>query len=189
MQELFNNLLPQVRFLYKAALMAVFLSITYLFFRNLGWKEKVKNFLHKPWLVVFFIYAGYLFSSTVVGRYVKTPYLNVLGSFGFINKDGKMNADLWMNVIMFIPYTILYIKAFRPADSLKASLILSAGTTVFIELSQLIGWLGEFQIADMLHNFIGGIIGYGLWLLFHIGRKHKWLPRAGTAILKKLKGN
>ena len=187
MAELFSNLIPQVRFLYKAVLMAVFLSIAYLFFKDSGWKDKVKVFLRKPWLVAFFIYAGYLLSSTVVGRYVKTPYLNVLGSFGFVNKDGGMNVDLWMNVIMFIPFTILYIVAFRPADPLKTSLILSAGTAVFIELSQLIGWLGEFQIADMLHNFMGGVLGYGLWLLVHMGKELNWLHLTLAAIRKKLK--
>ena len=66
---------------------------------------------------------------------------------------------------MFVPLTVLYLQAFKPNRPWEAALKLTIFTSVFIELSQLIFWLGEFQLSDLLYNTIGGVIGIALWML------------------------
>ena len=171
--SMITELLPQRRFLYKAILIAFFLAITYLFFKE-HWqdkKEKLLPLIENRWLIAYFLYTGYMLSATVIGRYFSKPYMNVFGSFGLFTKDGNVNNDLVKNILMFIPYTFLFIKAFKPAHPFKATLILSIATTLFIEISQLIGWLGEFQFADIIHNIMGGMLGYGLWYLIKTTRE------------------
>lgn len=179
MQDLMKMIIPQGRFIFKAVLMIFFVAVTYLFFKDNGKKAKEKLFglLKEPWLALFLICEAYILTCTIIGRYFTKPYVSVLGSFGFVNADGGLNADMCANVIMFIPYTFLYIKAFRPAVPWKACLVLSVGTTAILELSQLIGWLGNFQFADMVHNIIGGMIGCGIWYVIDrrvISRGYRW---------------
>lgn len=145
--------------------MIFFVAVTFVFFKENGKKAKDKllNLLKEPWLALFLVCVAYILTCTIVGRYFTKPYESVLGRFGLLNSDGGLNADMCANLVMFVPYTFLYIKAFKPAVPWKACLILSAVTTVILELSQLIGWLGNFQFADMVHNIIGGMIGCGIW--------------------------
>ena len=75
----------------------------------------------------------------------------------------KWNNEIIENILLFIPLTLLFLNAFNPEKPWKASLILSACATGFIELSQLLFWLGEFQLADIFHNIIGGLVGCGIW--------------------------
>ena len=156
---------PQGRFAFKALSMTFFLAVAYLFFKENGRKAKQKLFdlVKQPWLILFLLCLGYMFSCTIMGRYYTKPYKIVLGSFGIFNEKGTINSDLIANVIMFVPFTFLYLEAFNPANPWKKSLLISLITTLFFEVSQLIGWLGNFQIADIIHNVIGGMIGCIIW--------------------------
>ena len=165
LREIIGILIPQSRFIYKTILMTVFLSITYLFFKDNGNKawSKLIGVLKQPWYMLFFLCSAYLFTCTVMGRYFIKPYKAIFGSFGLFRDDGSINKDMFANIIMFIPYVFLYLKAFKPRRPFQSALILSFGTTLFVEISQLIGWLGNFQIADIMHNLFGGMIGYVVW--------------------------
>ena len=67
------------------------------------------------------------------------------------------------NIILFVPYTFFYLQALTPSKSLKAAFLLAFLTSIFVELLQLIFWLGAFQLSDLLYNVIGGMIGWLLW--------------------------
>ena len=157
--------LPQERFIFKTVVMIFFVSVTYLFFKENGKKakEKLLGLLKDPWLVLFLVCAAYILTCTVIGRYYTKPYQGIFGSFGLFNAEGSLNADMCANIIMFVPYTFLYLKAFGSATPWKTCLVLSVCTTAVLEFSQLVGWLGNFQFADMLHNIIGGMIGCCIW--------------------------
>lgn len=180
-----KSIIPQRRFIYKAILLTVFLLISYLFFRD-NWnkkKEKILSLLKTPWIIVFFLYTGYMLSATVVGRYAKNPIQNVFGGFRIVDNEGKIDNDFLLNIVMFITYTLLYIKAFNPTHRFKSALCLSIMTAIFIELSQLVGWLGEFQFADILHNILGGLIGCLLWELLRAARKEHWIMKGIRKIM------
>ena len=172
MQELLGTILPQGRFIYKTIMMTFFLTITYLFFRENGKKAKKKllDVVKHPWLLLFLLWTSYIYTCTVVGRYYSNPFRNVFGSFGLIN-TGQLNTDLIANVLMFIPFSFLYIQAFKPVHKIKIPMVVTIGATLFFEFSQAVGRLGSFQIADIIHNIIGGAIGCGVWHLINRRKK------------------
>ena len=181
MKQIIQNMIPQARFLYKTVLMIFFITITFLFFRNNlrekdGWKrikEQFTDLLKKPWIVAFLVYVAYVFSSTIMGRYLTKPYNNILKGFGIVGDNGEINTDLFVNVLMFIPLSFLYLKAFQPKKPVQSSIVLSACSSVFIELSQLIGWLGNCQLSDILYNTIGGLLGCCIWYIAGITKQRR----------------
>ena len=74
---------------------------------------------------------------------------------------------------MFVPYTFFYIKAFKPKLVWQKCLMLSLATTLFIEVFQLLFWVGWFSLADIVHNVVGGMLGCGLWKLIEFYKKRK----------------
>ena len=109
-------------------------------------------------------YLSFLLISTLLSRDTTNPYRNVFAHFGF-RKDVKWNNEIIENILFFIPYSLFFLAAFRPEKPWRDTLILSASTTCVIEFSQLLFWLGDFQLSDIFHNILGGMIGCLLWCL------------------------
>lgn len=139
-------------------------AVAYLYIKENGkeTKNKVVQLLKHGWLTGFLFYLALILVSTIFVRGVQTPYRNLLGRFG-LQENTEWNFEILMNILMFIPFTFLYLKAFNPLKPWKSSLILSTITSFLIELSQLLFWLGECQMSDIVHNIIGGVIGCALY--------------------------
>lgn len=69
--------------------------------------------------------------------------------------------DIILNVILFVPLGIL-IKLIYPAISFGKTLIVAVCCSLFIETNQYIFEKGIAQMDDVIHNSLGGAIG---WLL------------------------
>ena len=171
------DLSRQGTYVWRGVVLAVVLGMAYLFWTdNRGRiRERLKAVPHKPWLVLFLLYAGFLLVSTLFGRSFTVPYKNLTNHLFFGNLM-SVNIEITENILLYIPYVFLMLQAVRPKHSLRKALGFAAGTSVFVELSQLLFWLGECQLADVLHNTAGGLLGWGLYalgrLLFHHrGRK------------------
>ena len=124
--------------------------------------------LKRKWMVAFLFYSAYMITSTVFIRYNKIPVRCVLANLWFRVDDIGNNNEIIKNILFFIPYTFLYCQACYPKKPMRECMMLSACTTAFIELSQLIFWAGEFQLADLLDNFVGGVIGCCLWYVLKV---------------------
>lgn len=129
-------------------------------------RKRLNDFFRQRWTVAFLGYAAFLFSSTIIARYRSQPIYSGLGTFGII-KDSKWNKEIIINICLFIPYTFLYCMAFSSKSNLPSSLLLSLCTAVFIELFQVLFWVGQGTIADVVHNIMGGMIGHGIWYLIN----------------------
>ncbi len=164
--NIIHYFLYKLNYLYRAVLLMLLLSVVYLFMKENGKKakEKIIEILKHGWLAGFLFYLALILTSTVFVRGVQTPYRTLIGCFG-LRDDPEWNFEILRNILLFVPYTFLYIKAFNPAKVWKSTLILSIVTTVFIELSQLLFWLGECQLSDIVHNILGGMIGCGIWCM------------------------
>ena len=102
--------------------MFFFFAIAYLFFKeNRGKKskEKMLSLLKQPRVILFLLYASYLLTATVVGRYYKRPYGLTFSHFGIRIGDPAWNEDIINNIILFIPLTLSYNFAFRPKKIFK----------------------------------------------------------------------
>lgn len=76
----------------------------------------------------------------------------------------KMIAGLILNVLMFVPIGFFIgwsLKEKHIHSAIAFSLVLS----LFIETMQLITKRGIFNIDDIIHNVLGGVIGYGIFRL------------------------
>ena len=140
------------------------LLLAFLFIQTEGWKDKLRNTFKKPWLLLYILYLAFILVSTVFARSITNPCKNVLEDFGVIN-NGRINREFIENVLLFIPYSFLYLQAFKPKSPFKRTIAVSVVLTLFIEAAQLLLWVGNFQLSDLVHNVLGGLIGYGAWVI------------------------
>lgn len=162
-----QDLIDQAFYLPRAAILALPAFFTWLFWKeNKGRiREKLRNLAGRRRLFAFFFYGAFILCSTVMGRERVYP-LGAVTSHLFPGKDARawqMNLE---NMLMFLPYTFLYLNAFQPRKPWVSSLRLAIGTSVFIEAFQLLCWLGMFQISDIVYNTAGGVLGTVIWILW-----------------------
>lgn len=178
MQELIIDLYAQRYFIFRAFLWSIPLYFSYLYIDEDKSRKNVLfliNIIKKSWRrYLFFLYQSFLLVCTLVGRNIKNPYRHIFSDFGLL-REGRLNTELVENFLLFIPYTFIYLLAFNTENHLKNALIISIVTTCFIELSQLLFWLGEFQFSDMLHNTAGGVAGYALWCFMRL--IYRWINK------------
>lgn len=74
----------------------------------------------------------------------------------------EMMGENVLNVLLFIPIGFLAGCGLQKM-TFKKALFLGGGFSVFIELLQFIFKKGFCETDDIIHNFLGCIIGYGLW--------------------------
>ena len=70
------------------------------------------------------------------------------------------------NIFMFVPYIFLLGCVLQKRKSL--AIIIGFATTLSIEMIQFITKRGVFDINDIIFNFIGTLIGYGIYKLFRV---------------------
>lgn len=134
--------------------------------------KKIKIFIHdNKWMALFLLYAAYLFTCTILARTHTYPFSDMLGELGWNKRNGKFNAGGLQNILIFIPYTCLFAMAFKPEKTFQKCFILTIITTACIEIFQMLFWIGELSLADLLHNTIGGLLGFGLWYIINRANK------------------
>ena len=169
-----KELLSLVQYIPRALLLMVMIVPAYLYFlENRGKiKEKILYFLKQKWHLLFFFYLSLILISAIFSREITSPYTSIFQNFGIFTEEG-INTEFIINISVFIPYSFLFLMAFRPRKPFWTMLLLSAITTCFIEYTQLVCWLGKFQLSDIVHNIFGGMIGYGVWCLVEAINKRK----------------
>lgn len=114
-------------------------------------------------------YAGLIYCSTVIFRgtgkleYNFLPFWSYLAYFR--EKNDGLLAENIMNVVVFIPVGILAGIAFR-GFSWRKALALGAGLSIGIEVLQFVFRRGLSEVDDVMHNTLGCLIGYGVYVLF-----------------------
>ena len=165
MTNLANQIVAQFKYIPRSVLMTLLLCFAYLYIKD-NRKEsfyKVKELFSEKWIMAFLFYSAYMITSTIFVRYRKTPYLNIFSNLYFRPGDAGYNNEIIKNILFFIPFSFLYLQAFKPKHSAKVCILVSLCATAFIEFSQLLFCCGEFQIADLIDNFIGGMLGWLSW--------------------------
>lgn len=79
--------------------------------------------------------------------------------------------QIFLNVAIFVPYGFMLPKAINRK---KVCLLLIPGFSLLIETLQLLLHAGVFELDDIVHNTLGGIIGFLIYKIFVcIGNKLK----------------
>ena len=160
-----NKCLLQFKFFPRAIVLSFIVVFAYLFIRDNNRKEirnKLVSIFKKPWLVLFLLFLSFILVCTLFSRQSIVPYKSVFKSLRLYD-NGRWNMQCIENILLFVPYTFLFLQALTPEKPLKAAFLLALLTSLFIEIAQLIFWLGAFQLSDLIYNVIGGMIGWGLW--------------------------
>ena len=165
--------IEQFKFVPRAIVLTFIVVLAYLFIRDNDRKEirdKLVSIIKKTWLLLFLFFLSFILVCTLFSRQSIIPYKSVLKGLRLYD-NGRWNMQCIENILLFVPYTFFYLQALAPEKPLKAAFSLSLLTSLFIELSQLIFWLGAFQLSDLMYNVIGGMIGWLLWLILNIVAK------------------
>jgi glycopeptide antibiotics resistance protein len=140
------------------------------------WKRAYaeSSLFRREFLLVF--YAMLALSRTVFLRETwPNPLSNVFGGWGFYDSNGYFTLEAIENFILFIPFTLLLSSVLHRVEQTerahpdawvlwRASRV-SAAFSLFIECMQVVLRLGTFQIADLVYNTAGGVLGAVLFYL------------------------
>ncbi len=132
--------------------------------RQLPLADRLRGLWERGWLLLFLVYLFAMLISALLDRPETEPTLYVLHHLWF-NRFPAWNKQIIENILFFIPYSMLFLLAFRPHRPWRASLAVSLATTLLIEVGQLVFRRGCFQFSDILYNTLGGLAGCGIWRL------------------------
>ena len=135
---------------------AYFSLLTYIVFfarrrNNLVWQDDYLN-------LVPFVHA--------IRAYQQLPYMPPKGQWDFY-------TNLFGNVVLFMPLPIILIVLFRITNRNRI-ILLGAGLSIAIEMTQYIFHIGIPDIDDVLLNTAGVVAGLVAWLVLY---KIKFLRR------------
>ena len=184
---------------WAAALLAFFFMFLYLYAKEHGWKRsnfirnmfvtwwgafKSSMYFRRTFLLAF--YTAMILLRTVLNREIWfDPLGKIFGGWG-VYEDGQFTTESIENFMLFIPFSVLLVWAFRQ-ELLGKNEKAKFGKTVWqvtkvvaifsfvIEFAQLLFHLGTFQISDLTYNTLGGAVGgviYYIGYEFHQWRKH-----------------
>lgn len=139
--------------------------------------------------VFFATYLALLLGGTILSREI-----GLYGTEDFIpfwsyyEVFARRNVDIGMqmlaNVILFIPWGIIIPIAFPRMRRFVWNVVASVIFSAMIEVVQLLFECGRCELDDVIHNTLGAVIGYGIWMLgYKVWKKYirdeitKWESR------------
>ena len=139
--------------------------------------------MKKVWFVLFFVYILLLLYFVVFSFQNPSPrsYLQWNREMGYWNinlypfrgiipyiralPERYAMVNLFGNIIAFAPYGFLLAAIFPTLRKLWRILLVCFVTVLLIETMQFVSMYGFFDVDDILLNCIGGVLGYGIYLL------------------------
>lgn len=174
-------------------LLVFLILVTLLILNKEKWTTREKCFKTAVWSYLYFIFL-YTFLSRPVKADVNfnlTPFWSY--QHIFLTHDFKIVLEVLINCMMLIPVGILVPWAYKnylhEDGTRERNTVLLFGfvVSVSIECLQLLTRTGLFEWDDIIHNMIGLILGYGLYLWFE--GKHFWevhhffVPMLGVGLI------
>lgn len=159
-----------------AVVLAVLFMFLFLYVKDKGWKTAVKNWwksfrtscvFRRTFLLAF--YTAMICFRTLLNRNMwQNPLSSVMGNFGLINENGDLVTEPIENLMLFIPFTVLLLWAFKDKilgeklsfpKTLWRSVEVTFLFSLTIEFAQLLLRIGTFQLSDLFYNTLGGLLG------------------------------
>lgn len=96
-----------------------------------------------------------------------TPFKEISRGFeGLSLTDPFSSINLVGNVLAFIPFGIFVpMLLSRKVNLFKRVFVLSLALSLSFEVTQLVLYIGTFDVDDLILNTCGGVIGYGVYRL------------------------
>jgi len=168
------------KFLILGVLAFLVLSLGYLLVKKFLWKgKKVCRFSTVVFTAIFFAYLFVVLAITLLSRpsemYIKRQIVPLF--YSYKNAWYSSPEEWWniiANILMFVPFGCLLPMSIRWFQSFIKTYLAGLVFTVGIETFQYIKGRGVCEMDDVLNNFLGAMIGYGIFVV-------------GKAVLEKLK--
>lgn len=155
--------------------LAVFFMFAYAYIKDKGLSYAIKMWIgqfkeSRDFRGTFLIalYVAMVAFRTLLNRNLwMNPLSNVMGGWWIYNSKGEFTAEALLNMVMLMPLTFLiYLyHGEKIFDEIKISKVLTNSfkisffTSIAIEFFQLMLRLGTVQIADIVYNTLGGVVG------------------------------
>lgn len=118
---------------------------------------------------VFFCYLVVVYGATLDSRgpHWQGAELALFSSYrnAWYNFSTVEWRNLILNILMFVPFGFLLPCMFRKCQKPWKTFAAGAGFSLLIETAQLVFRFGIFETDDILNNFVGAVIGYGIYRL------------------------
>lgn len=191
LNSIMRNVLTALYQPFWAALsLAVVSMFLFLYAKEHGWT--FNNFLSKMihvwynefcgsstfrrvFLLVF--YTTMILYRTVLNREIWfDPLGKIMGGWGLYDADGALTTEAIENFMLFVPFVILFLWAFREQilgkeiylkDVIWKSIKVVGLFALTIEFVQVLFHLGTFQLSDLCYNTLGGICGGLLYFVVY----------------------
>ena len=144
-------------------------------------KEVGRIFAILAFLAYLLLLAYLLFFSSTYGRtmemgyrYNLKPFLEIRRGIEYIDTVGfrYVLVNIVGNIVAFMPFGFLAPMTTERRMTIGKMFFYSFLLTLCAETLQLISKTGAFDVDDLILNTIGGILGYGCYMLL-IGRRRK----------------
>ena len=132
-------------------------------------KKYTTEMKHTKQFVTDLLLGGYLSVlawSAILSRPVNSRVSVDFLGFGFLLSLNPRDASFAIeNIIMFVPFGFLLPLVLRKIDNIPKSAAAGFCASLVLETIQLITGRGFFEVADILNNTIGFVLGYILLML------------------------
>ncbi|MCD7839208.1 MAG: VanZ family protein [Erysipelotrichaceae bacterium] len=154
-----------------AAIIVIIIASFYIYIHkhvlkkdSLNKRQSLKYILLAIYLIVVFIATLFSRESSSYG-----VSLQLLSSYRYAWNNFSISEWRYiiLNILMFVPIGFLVPLVSVKMRRFYKTTLFSLFFTLLIETSQLISHRGIFEADDILNNLVGGMIGYGLFTLFH----------------------
>jgi len=119
--------------------------------------------LYLIFLTLFSIYYGRGYFHRSINL---IPFRTIIEYLSLSYNPYAVMRNILGNIAAFIPMGLLLPMAVKGINSLKRAFSIVLLSTLAIEISQYILGAGTADIDDIILNLLGGIIGFGLYVLF-----------------------
>lgn len=156
-------------------LAAAFFVGYFVIYKKIMKGQKKLSIFKLGWLAVFACYLVVVLGATLLSR--GNFWGRSVVSLFYTYKDAWVSADAsaWrnivLNILLFVPFGFLLPLGVKWFRSFLKTYLAGFLFTLAIEIYQLVFSMGIFEVADLFHNALGAMIGYGCYAIVRqIGR-------------------
>ncbi|WP_010243062.1 VanZ family protein [Acetivibrio cellulolyticus] len=117
-------------------------------------------------------YLAYLFYLTFFSSYFGRdftrreikflPFVTIIHFFTSSDVNSFI-VNIFGNIAAFVPMGFLLPIVVSRVNNLKRVALAAFFASLFIEITQYIGWVGTSDVDDLILNVLGGVLGYGIY--------------------------
>mgnify|MGYP005838885039 CR=1 FL=1 len=133
------------------------------------WIAFIGYLLILMWRLFFYAFGGYYRTNQTSTDFNFIPFKTISN---YLNFYAHYNFEIWFinlfgNVFAFMPFGFLLPIILKKFKKVKMVVLATFLTSLSAEVAQMVLKVGSFDVDDLLLNTIGGVAGFGVFILFN----------------------